>query len=234
MTRLIRAIATAALLLLVACPAAAHATTPVKPEATLSGTAQCAAGGWTATFTFTNPSRLTAVIVDVDGDLDPAVPITVAPGATISDTTSVLTGRRAELSVEYRWERDERDASQPLTRTGGGQHTKTHKVRATVHRCACPTATPTATPTVTPTATPTPTPTVTPTVTAVPTTVPPTTTRPTQESPPPPVDQPGTGGGLPLTGAPVGGIVAGGVSLLAAGIVALVAVRRRRRTTFSA
>lgn len=244
MTRFIRAIAAAALLLLVAAPTAAHATTPVKPQPSLSGVAKCVDGGWTATFTFTNPTRLTAVIVDVEGDLDPAVPLTVAPGASITDTTSVLTGRRAVLSVEYRWERDERPVSEALTRTGGGEHTKTHKLRATVHRCACPTtsptATPTATPTVTPTTTPTATPTVTPTSTTPPPTVtpttapPPSTTPPTTPDDPPAGDQPGTGGGLPLTGAPVGGIVAGGAALLAVGIVALVAVRRRRGTTFSA
>lgn len=236
--------------------ATATATTPTK--ATLTGSAACVPGGWQATFTFTNPSRTrTAVITDVDGALDPAVPIRVAPGTQVSDKTGVLTGRSAWLVVEYRW--DEPTPSPtvttptptatvvppglpaaPLTADRKKPHSgdaKTAKVRAVVFRCSCPTSSPTASPSVTPTVSPSVSvspstiPTVSPTPSRTPTTSP--TTSPSPTATVPPLDGPASGGALPLTGAPVAYAAAGGGLLLAAGVVLLV-VLRRRRTSFTA
>lgn len=253
-TRAALALAVGALAALATPAVAAQATVP-----TLSGSASCAADGWKATFTFVNkhPYR-TAIITDVDGDLDPAVPLAVAPaGGTVSDTTGVLAGKSAWLHVRYYLDDIKATPPAPDQATSpadvesltlkpgkpGGEESHDQKwLKVKVNRCSCPTATPTTTPPTTqPTATPTTTrptqPTTSPTTTAVPTTQPPTTDVP--DSPPtttPPVIIGGAAGGsdsLPLTGAPVAYAVGGGSILLAAGI-ALVLLLRRRRTTFSA
>ena len=228
-------------------PAAAHATITPSPAAELTGTAVCVEGGWKATFTFTN-KHLTqsAVITAVTGDLDPAVPVTVKPGGSVTDTTAVLSAPVAQVWVTYHWQ--QQDAV--LSKDGGPRPPQDKHLHELVKRCKCPKPTPTTTPPTTaptttpPTTAPTTTPTTVPPTTAPtttpptsrPTTVPPTTTVPSPTHTDPPLQGPASGGGsgsLPLTGAPVAFTVGGGALLLSAGVAVMV-VLRRRRTTFSA
>lgn len=272
LTRVLASVAVGAFAALVPV-AAVQATTPPSftPAATLTGKATCVDGGWSAAFTFTNPHPdHTAVIVDVAGVLDPAVPIRVAPGTSITKTTPALTGPRVFLAVGYRYESNRpvspgQPPVPPPVNPGNpvppvavppGQppvpgtavpkgnpapvtttltRTKLRWVKAVVSRCWCPK--PTATPTTSPTASPSPTVTVPPVV-VTPTTRPtvtPTATEPEPEptttTTPPPVI--GAAPSLPLTGAPVAFAVGGGALLVAVG-VAVVALVRRRRTSFSA
>lgn len=235
----------------------AHAT-GTHGKATLTGERTCRADGtWTATFTFTNHHpRKQAVITAVKGALDPQVPIVVAPGARVSDTTAPRAAGQnaAHLSVTFHW-RSPNPASPPqitlppapqppadgpaVQGRVGAERTKGKTLHAVVrNRCPQPTTTPTTSPTATPPPPPptTTTPTSPPTTTVPPSSSPPATPseapEPSETAPTPPSEGEG-GGSLPLTGPGVGYAVAGGAVLTAAG-VAVVVLLRRRRTTFTA
>jgi hypothetical protein len=98
-----------------AAPAAA--TGKPAPRATLTGSADCTADGWRATWTFTNgSSRRTAVLTDVSGALNPVVPISVQPGDSLTLTTDLPRSRQhARLRVVFHWERATPTATPTMT-----------------------------------------------------------------------------------------------------------------------
>lgn len=257
-TRVLAALAVGAFAAL-APAAAAQATSD------LTGKAVCVDGGWQAQFTFTNHHpTYTAVIEKVTGAVSPAVPVRVAPGASVTEKTGTLSTRGAYLAVGYRWDKPLVKAEPPVVSTpptispaptdpadtdkSAVARTQTHPktdlvwVKAHVSRCKCPK------PTVTPSSPSTKPPTSpsTPPTTAVPTTPPPSSpsvppeVEPSEDTPPtataPPQQGPGSGGGSGSL--PLTGapvaFSVAGGAALLLAGVGTVWLVRRRRTSFSA
>jgi cell division septation protein DedD len=117
-----------------------------------------------------------------------------------------------------------------ITITGTTWQVKAGQITPTGSPTATPTASPnpTRTPTPTPTGTPSPTPTGTPTGTASPIPTGTASPTPTETENPAPPPQGGGGGRLPLTGAAMPMLLAGGLTFIVAGAAAMLLTLRRR------
>jgi hypothetical protein len=196
----------------VGAPASAH-------HSTVTGTcAQGTDGGWVVTWTVSNsekdiPATLKTVRWKPEGTTLTTIQVgaTVPAGGQLTGVQTVPAGQRwAQLTVSSEWVRN----GKPVGEHNGKP--KSGKVWFDKDKCA-PAPSPSASPSVSPSATPTATPPATSPATPTPSGTP----------------APGGGGGLPVTGTAVGGIVGAAAVLLAAGAV-LFLVARRRRVRFTA
>ncbi len=207
-------------------PAAAASAT----EVSLTGKASdCTPRGWTASWTFTNKSRVPVKVeslgssVDADITISKPMPVLLNDGEAVTFTTLVPTRQAtAALRVDFRHKlahsfselKSEREWVKTCCKVPGDNPTSPG-----------PSGSPSAEPSGPPSSgSPSKPPESTPPSSQAPSSPP-----PAGDDEQPPADGSGGGDTLPLTGAPVAGAVGVGAVLLIGGLVAVLAVRRRRR-----